>query len=498
MDRKTFLAILKFARSRGFEGKTFEQFKGWAEQPETNLGVFDFGDGKTYTLDDVKAAWDSKAVKTVTVSIGADAGEDVVVQDASAQTEELDEEEDMKEMDEDEEIAKSAARRKKFRESQAKFEGIKRVHAPRIMTSKNGHDSALNRRKSMYDRAVKDGLSFMGQRPVFNSSDEAEYAGAMIRLVATKDGTRRYSQLENDRAIVKTAGSTLDNSWAGTLIVSQVAPEIIDLLHTYGAARQLAGVTNMPDGKFDTKRKTGDMAFGYVDEGDTIPQTNPAHDNVSLNARKVAGIGLVNNEMLNDSAFDIGDIVTKSSASGMAKFEDEEYFLGSYGTHGGLVGNSDSDSTYDAALSSGWEDYTIAKLTAWKGKVPVEAIRDGSVMIACSNAFKESVLNRFALGAAGNTGADVVRGFNMPTWDGIPIVVTEVLPSTYSADQISAYIGSFKRGTKIGVVEGSEEIDSTSDRYWDTDQFAWRIKERVAFNFHDVGGTSSEVIALKD
>ena len=500
MNRKE---LIRLAKRLGWKGATLKELKAWAD--ENGYGAIqETPDSEQVNVEDFDTVW----AKTVTIV--ADAGEDVVVQDGSADSAmEDDEDADSKaDEDEDEDAVEKSARNAtlsknaaKHRKSQEAFSAVKRASLPNLRTSKTGYNSAEAHAKQAYDRAIRDGGMVRGKRPVFNSSDECEQFGAAFRLMATKGGFRDYSRLSDDLAIIgKTAGSTTDNAWAGTLIVSEVAPQIIDLLHDYGAARQAAGVTDMPDGVFDTKRKTGDMSFSYVSENGTITETNPSYDQVELVARKVAGIARLSNEMLNDSAFPLGDEVVRSSAAGAGYFEDQDYFLGTHGTHGGLAGAIDSDSTYDATLSSGWEDYTIAKLQAWRGMVPAEAWRSGTVKIAASSAFVQSVLYRFALSAGGNQGQTLLSGITNGNlnWDGIPIVLTEVLPSTYTADQTVAYIGSFERGTKFGVVRGSEELSSSSDRYWDQDQFAWRFKERVAFNFHDVGGTSSEVIALKD
>ena len=499
-------ALISFAQKKGWTGDTVESLKSWMLRNGYDAVQID-EDSEVIEVKDFDGIWG----KGVTISIaGSATSDDVNVADDSMEAMEDDEDADSKaDEDEDEEAVEKSARNArlsknaaKHARSQEQFSAVKRANLANIQTSKTGYNSGEARIKSMYDRAVKDGELFRGKRPAFSSADEAEYTGAALRLIATKGGQRNwYSQVDNDLAIVgKTAGSTTDNAWAGSLIVSETAPQIIDLLHQYGATRQLVGVTDMPDGTFDVKRKTSNMAFSYVDEGSTISQTNPAYDTVQLNARKAAGIALVNNELLNDSAFSIADEVTRSTAAGAGYFEDQEYFLGTHGTHGGLAGNIDANSTYDAALSSsGWEDYTIAKLQAWAAKVPAEAWTTKSVKIACSSAFYMAVLRRYALSAGGNTGAAILDGIGGGyAWDSVQVIISEVLPSTYTADQTVAYMGGFDRGTKFGVVRGSEELTASAERYWDNDQFAWRYKERIAFNFHDVGGTSSEVIALKD
>ena len=500
--RKNFSAWAKDLNIRDFEGESADDAVSFVKSIAEHYDIP--GLVKNGEVDEaaVKSAWGRKAVRVI-----ADAGEEVIVEDP-AMTEEMDgeDEETKAESEDEDEVTKSyKAYRKALQKSgKSVTPHMKSVHEAGQKGAPAVHASAERMRRKAFDDAAKNGKLYRGKRVVFGSADEAEYFGAAARLMISKGGQGvPYSrdQYRNDCSIIgtKATGVTSDNAWAGTLIVSETAPQIIDLLHSYGAARQFCPVTGMPDGSFDVKRKTSNMTFAYVSEGSAPSETNPAYDNVHLDAKKAAGIARVSMEMLNDSAFELGNEVAQSSAAGMALFEDQEYFLGSHGTHGGLAGNVDSNSTYDAALSSGWEDYTIPKLQAWVAKVPAEAWMKGTVKIACSTAFYQAVLRRFALSAGGNVGGALLDGVGGGYgWDGIPVVLSEVLPSTYSADQLVAYIGDGERGSKFGVVNGSESLKYTDQRYWDTDEVAWMASERIDFNFHDVGGTSSEVIALKD
>lgn len=499
MDRKTFLAILKFARSRGFEGKTFEQFKGWAEQPETNLGVFDFGDGKTYTLDDVKAAWDSKAVKTVTVSISADAGEDVVVQDASAQTEELDDEEDMKEMDEDEEIAKSAARRKKFRESQDKWAGVKRVDA-KAGRERGGAKwvSTDDRAKSLYDRAVKSGERFRGKRPVFLDAERSELFGAWSRFKTM--GPYDYSQKSRDEEIITKAGAVGQNSTGGALVFGEYFPELIENLESYGAARKAIGVTPMAEGERTVSKISDDVTVYDIGEGDAITASDPTFGNVKLVAAKTAALYRANSELLNDSAFNIGDIVARSISRAIGKYEDDSVFLGSNNRTGvsDLVG---ANTTHDAALSSAWTEFDIDDMQAMAALLPAWAWDDPALGYVCSMPFAQTVFMKFGLDAGGNTGTDIRNGFGELRFNGLPIYISQSMPKARDGgDDLVCYLGAWSHACKFGVVTGSEEMATSDQRYFDQDQVAYRYTQRWDFALHDVNNTAnaSGVVALQD
>jgi HK97 family phage major capsid protein len=484
MDRKTLLATLK---NLGADTKKIKNEKD-AQAALTGLGYEQLevaGQG----VIDLAAAWK-------TVYITADAGEAIEVVQSEAEGASM---EDPDAEREDEPMARSVQpKRANAREMLGKMNGASGFAGT---SGKSVRDLALNSRKKSYDRAVQHGGLVKGARPVFNSADEAEQFGAAFRLATMK---QPYPQMKRDQEIIGTkAGSTLDNNFAGALVVHETAPQIIDLLHEFGAARQLATVTSMPDGEYRVPRKTANVEFSYVAENGTIGAVNPTFDLVQLIANKMAGICTISNELFNDAAFSIADQVARSTVAGANKLEDQTYFLGTgLGNFNGLVGTltGDADATFDAALSGSWNDFTVAHIQSWLGKIPVEAWRSGTVKIACSHQFYMTVLRRFAMSAGGNLGGSILDGIGGGfAYDGIPVVITQVLPAVYaSGNDLVAFAGSFERGTKFGVVTGSEQLVGSDQRYFEYDQYAWRFTQRVAYNLHDVGGTSSEIIALID
>lgn len=484
MDRKTLLATLKNLGADTTKIKTEKD----AQAALTGLGYEQLEVAGKGVID-LAAAWK-------TVYITADAGEAIEVVQSEAEGASM---EDPDAEREDEPMARSVQpKRANAREMLGKMNGASGFAGT---SGKSVRDLALNSRKKSYDRAVQHGGLVKGARPVFNSADEAEQFGAAFRLATMKQS---YPQMKRDQEIIGTkAGSTLDNNFAGALVVHETAPQIIDLLHEFGAARQLATVTSMPDGEYRVPRKTANVEFSYVAENGTIGAVKPTFDLVQLIANKMAGICTISNELFNDAAFSIADQVARSTVAGANKLEDQTYFLGTgLGNFNGLSGTltGDADATYDATLGApGWADYTVAKIQEWLAKIPVEAWRSGTVKIACSHQFYMAVLRRFAMSAGGNVGGSILDGIGGGfAYDGIPVVISQVLPATYSGDQLVAYAGSFERGTKFGVVTGSEQLVGSDQRYFEFDQYAWRFTQRVAYNLHDVGGTSSEIIALID
>ena len=500
MDRKTLLAIIKHARKNGWDGKSLSDFKSWCA--DNLIEDFDDGDGSTFTIKDIEDAW---KVKTVTISVAADDGEDVVVEDGTgggAETEEFDEE-DEKAMGEDEEAEKSASRaraegRRKAARSRDNFRAVKGVHAngsgPAIRTS------GVARQKAVYDRAVRDGGKFKGSRPVIGDADRVEGLGAMARLVHF--GPWDYANKSNDEAIVKDMG-TAQNSTGGALVFGEFVPELIENIEEHGAARAAIGVTEMSEGERTVSRLSDDVTVYDVGEGASITDGTPTLGPVKLIASKTAGLVKASSELVNDSAFDVGVMLGRSIPRAVSKWEDEGVFLGQHNRQGvtDLVG---TNTTYDADLASQnskWSDYTVDDIQALKSLAPAWAIDDPKAGFVCSLNFAMSVFYRFGLDAGGNTGADIAAGFrDRLSFDGFPIYISQIMPKTYSADQVSCLFGGWSTAAKFGVVRGSEQMATSDQRYFDTDQIAFRYTQRWGHTLHDVNDTANEsgIVALQD
>ncbi len=481
MNRKT---LIRLGRENGWTGNDLESFKAWAI--DEGIETMKVG-GETVTLDGLSDVW----AKTVTVSISADAGEDVVVEDAApAQAEMADEEEEK--MEDEDEMGEKSIKSAHTRSVERQWKRASRPAAKRF--------SATDAAKKAYDRAVNVGsrIGKTGQRPLFLDADRSEYFGAKTRLVAMAG--RDYAQRGADEAIVAKTGLAGNNATGGALVYYEELPELIENLEQNGAARRAIGVTNMRDGEQTVAKISGDVTMYDVGEGDAITASDPTFGNVKLVASKTAALVRQSSELLNDSAFNIGDILARSINRAVGTWEDESVFLGQHNRPGvsDLVG---SNTTFDAALSTSWGDFTISDIQDTLALLPAWAFDDPNFGIVCSLPFYHSVLRRFALSAGGNTGNDVLGGFGENlSWDGMPVYISQVMPKTYAGDALVMYAGAWSRSAKFGVVSGSEQMASSDQRYFDQDQVAFRYTQRWAYTLHDINDTAnaSGVVALQD
>lgn len=75
----------------------------------------------------------------------------------------------------------------------------------------------------------------------------------------------------------------------------------------------------------------GGLTFSFTEEGAAIAATTPSFGRVVLEARKLAALAAVPNELADDGAGAFGDFVNRAVAMGLAWVEDD-YFIGTNGT----------------------------------------------------------------------------------------------------------------------------------------------------------------------
>jgi len=497
-------SLMKIGKKEGFAGKTAEAFADWAD--ENGIKLEGLG-----TRSDVIAAFN----KTVTIT--ADAGEEVIVTEAAATEEaELEEEEEVKMEDgeEDEELKAFRA----FRRSQKSATRTLQNGTPNpAATMLPGHAKIGDKRGAKmiaYDRAIKDGrsLSRTKHAPVFGDAERMEVFNAMIRSHAMS--AHGYTMKAADEKIMTKNHAVGINSTGGALVFGEYFPELIENFSSFGAARAAAGVTTMREGFRSVSKIHDDVAVGDVGEGDPMTASTVLVGNVDLTAKKSYALAKINMELLQDSAFDIEDVIASSMFRQLRAWEDDCYFNGANNREG-LADKIGANSTVDANLAArttaNWGGYEIADIQNFLGSCAAWASEDPNFGIATSWQFYMTVLRRFALSAGGNTGAMLLNGVSGPgltskwDWDGIPVYINNRAPKSYNADQIDAYAGAFGHATKFGVVTGSEQVATTDQRWFDEDVFGIKMTQRWAVNCHDVNnealaaGTDagSGVVALK-
>ncbi len=440
--------------------------------------------------------------KTVTIEVSADAGEEVEITSPQAAGPA---ETNADKMEEEEEEAKARKPVGSIKAGQLARHGA----GPSI-------GSGINAKKAAYANAAAQGKSYRGHTPPVADPDLAEYLGAWARstIMEGKD----YGQRDNDLAIVENckALGTGNNLLGGATVPVILQSELIENRAKYGASTRAIGVTTMEIGQTTASRLIDDVSVSVIGENlaDT-DQDKPELDLVEMNTREVRGLVRMSLALLNDSAIDIAGAIGRSFDRAYGKFSDLNFLLarsatGSSPSFEGMLDKIGSNTTYDAGLTAAWSEFTITQIQEFIALVS-DRTWDASdrVGFICSRPFFDSVLDRFAMSAGGNTGDMLNRGFRQApdgadaTWNGYPVWFTPKMPRVYAGDAKVCLFGGFDAASKVGEVLGGESLQTSEHRYFENNQVAVRAVRRLAFNAHDVNDvsdpdTGSMVVALQD
>lgn len=489
MNRKQLMDGLK---KSGYTGKTdLNDIEAWLK--EQNI-VLEGDDGKAV---DIKAAFN--ATKKVTLSFAADAGEEVEFAGCGEKSETAEV------VIEDKPMEKSAE--SMLRKSRAaNADAVNHKAAKPVVDGKRAMD------RKAYEFKIKStaGLHAADKtKAVFESADQAEYAGAYLRLTFANLKGISYSQRANDLAIVGKASSETNNTSAGVLVAPEFMPNVLWLTEQYGVARKIANVQRFSrTDEWRRPRKTALLTMQYIGEGTQITASDNTYDLITLVPKKYGGLMVVSNELMDDSAVSIADQFAQSVAEGQALAEDQAFFNGdasaTYGNQTGLAAGLPSGAYLAAGAT--WAANTLTSASLAPGSVENIFPNGKPCWVMSRQAFYQ-VFVRLMNASGGNKNSDLsatklanpgASGENA-TINGEPVFFSQVLPITTPATGVPwAYYGDFSNATMLGVHTDLRIVSDTSLKF-DYDQMAFRAISRFAVNIHGDGrgSTVGPIAALK-
>lgn len=356
-------------------------------------------------------------------------------------------------------------------------------------------------------------ISFRGRLRAFESVEVAHRCGQWLKAHFGDVQARQWCR-DNLGTEYRDLGGQV-NSLGGALVFEDFSNTIIRLVETFGVAMNLAQrVTMSSDTLLVPKRLTGVTGY-WIGENTTITTSDPTATMVQLVAKKLAIATKVSNELLADNAISVADWLAQEYATEMASRIDDAFFNGtgasSYGgirglaqiddgTHTASVVSAASGNTSLAALDI--DDYlkALASLpryaigtSAWYMHPAVYHQSVQRMMLSSGTAGSGTI---GAL-AGGNTAANLAQG-TPNTFLGLPVVWVLKMSSAPTSGQIAAYVGDLSLSS-IMATKADMQIASSSDRYFEADQTAFRAVQRLDINHHSLGDTSTAgpVVALK-
>ncbi|WLA80300.1 phage major capsid protein [Bradyrhizobium elkanii] len=122
-----------------------------------------------------------------------------------------------------------------------------------------------------------------------------------------------------------TSGSTTDSTWAGPLVNYQIlTSEFISYLRPLTIIGRIPGITRVP---FNVKigRQTGGSTVNWVGQGAPKPLTSLAFDSLTLDMAKIAGIIVLNQELVRLSNPSAELLVRNDLAAAVVQFMDAQF-----------------------------------------------------------------------------------------------------------------------------------------------------------------------------
>ena len=459
------------------------------------------------TENNVTTNFDAKkfTAKTVTVSVSADAGEEVQVVDASDKGnmgDEIPADEPKSYTDADIEAAKAKA----VKDFQAGRRGnAGRVAGVNAGIVTGGEPAFMKSMKDSYNRKAKFG------KTVFADADDALVFQATVRNSIAR-GVHQYADYkfrDIDNTILKVAVGNIDTS-GGALVPQGYLPSLINLVDTFGVARKLAGVVTMSGDTLSIPRVAGRLTAYWQGENTAATPTDMTLSLVNLTAKKLMALNYVTNELMNDSTLSYTDMIATDFARALALSEDQAYILGDgTDTYGNIRGLGPSFRAVLVAAGGTWAtnaanlagvsvsagdtfaEITYAELTALVSKLPQYALEGGNCQWLMSNAAYDAIVSRLALTpAASGQSIEIVNGVPQRRLLGFPVTFSPVMPQTDAVSQFVAFFGDFAAGSKLG--DRQKITIATSDQFkFSEDLIAMRATSRLDINVHDVGNYSA-------
>ena len=133
--------------------------------------------------------------------------------------------------------------------------------------------------------------------------------------------------LGKDYSVAKDLSEGVDAA-GGYLVPTEFQAEVVRVIPSYGIARKNCRIVPMGSKSKTIPKLTAGVTTYWTDEAGTKAQSTPSFGLVTLTAKKLAGICPTTDELLEDSAIDVYNLLVELFAEAFAKEEDTQLFNG--------------------------------------------------------------------------------------------------------------------------------------------------------------------------
>ncbi len=278
----------------------------------------------------------------------------------------------------------------------------------------------------------------------------------------------------------------------GALVPDAFRDTIIDLVEQYGVAAAECEIVQMAADVVNWPRVTGGVTLYAIGEADTPTESTPSFDGIGLVARKWGALVKYSSELNESAVISIADFLARKVAEAWAYKLDQCVFLGDgTSTYHGIVGlkNALQDGSEYTAITgnTAFSTLDMADFESMIGKLRTWAERNAKWYI--SKAGWAASMMRLADAAGGNTVDHVAGGPSVRTFLGYPVVHTQVMNSTLTAQTSTeglCYLGDLRGGVVLGM-RRDIRMRTLGELYAASDQIGFTAFVRHDVNVHDVG-----------
>jgi HK97 family phage major capsid protein len=357
-------------------------------------------------------------------------------------------------------------------------------------------------------------VSTRGYKPgVFESPEVAHRCGQWLKAHFGDRNARQWCSDHLGTEYRDMGGQV--NSLGGNLVFEDFSNTIIRLVEKFGVASTVfQNVTMSSDTLLVPRRLTGVSGY-WIGENSTITTSDPTATMVQLVAKKLAIATKVSNELLADNAISVATWLAQEYATEMASRIDDAAFNGTgTSSYGGIRGLAQiDDGTHTASIQSAASGNTsvaaldIDDYLGALAKLPRYAIGTSAWYMHPSvyhNSVQRMMLSSGTAGSGtigalsgGNTAANLAQG-TPNTFLGLPVVWVLKMTAAPTTGTIAAYVGDLSLAG-IMAMKSDMQVASSTDRYFEADQTAFRAIQRLDINVHSLGSTTEAgpVVALK-
>jgi len=167
---------------------------------------------------------------------------------------------------------------------------------------------------------------------VFSEQNESEVFLEWFRKAIDPRFPEQVKMAKLEKKDVDDAMSTVVAADGAVMVPTEFIPRIVRLIESYSAVRQDATLIPMKSKTVELPALTAGIIVYFPDEKKTIPDSKPTFEMITMIAKKMAALIPITEELIEDSAIEVANLLANLIAEGFAEKEEYLTFCGDTAT----------------------------------------------------------------------------------------------------------------------------------------------------------------------